>query len=158
MWKIMSLAHPVFSYTKNFLKAYGYTQNIFFSWLTGRGTKAAVLFPTVSCFPTHPAVLPDSHLLLSQQSYLMWLISFGYFASLCSSLCPLGSAKNNSGVCRMFRQQVETWLSAELHTTAVVVVGVGSFNCSPIPYGVLLHWVVEIFDTSAFWQDFCLSY
>lgn len=51
-----------------------------------------------------------------------------------------------------------TWLSAEFHTTAMVMVGVGSCNGSAVTYGGLPHWVVEIFNTSACWQYFCLSY
>lgn len=45
-----------------------------------------------------------------------------------------------------------------LHTTATVMVGMGTCNGSPVTYGGLPHWVVEIFNTSAFWQYFCLSY
>lgn len=59
-----------------------------------------------SCFPTHPAVLPASHLFLSEQNYLTLLVSFGYLASLCNYVCPLDCAENHSGFCTIFRQQM----------------------------------------------------
>lgn len=153
----MTLAHPVFSYTKNFFKSYGYTQNLFFHVLPKETPKLQFFSQRLAVFP------PIQLFFLSptyffHNSYMTWLISFGYLACLCSYLCPLGSAENNSGICRMFRQQIGTWLSAELHTTATVMVGVGSCNGSPVTYGGLPHWVVGIFNNSAFWQNFCLSY
>lgn len=91
-------------------------------------------------------------------SYLTWLISFGYLDCLYSYLCPLGSTENNSGICWMFRQQIGNWLSVELHTTTTVMVEVGSCNGSPVTCDELPYWMVGIFNNSALQQHFCLSY
>lgn len=148
----MSLTHPVFSHTNHFFKVYGYT--FFFPvFSTRRDTKDTILFPTFSCFPTHPAVFPVSHLVLSQQRALLSdMTDFLWVSCPCTSVLQILWKPIQVFAERSLRRQgtQRTCLSAGLHTTAAVMVGMRTCNDFPVTYRGLPRWVAETFNTSAF--------
>lgn len=103
--------------------------------------------------PTHPAVFPVSHLVLSQQGALLSdMTDFLWVSCPCTSVLQILWKPIQVFAERSLRRQgtQRTCLSAGLHTTAAVMVGMRTCNDFPVTYRGLPRWVAETFNTSAF--------
>lgn len=123
-----------------------------FSSLTKKDTE--ILFPEVSCFPTHLAVLPVSQFFLSQWQYLDWFLEG---TLLSSAILPVISVLQRT--IQVFSECAgSTWgpyLSEELHPATGLM---GSGRSGELQWYSSCAGAAAPLGSRHFWQHLCLSY